>query len=368
MAYFKCNQITLIEKTASGAVASFSDGIGGVPYSKLEAQIVATQEGTGDPGPDNKRPLHGFTGVNVAKLGVNSFDSAEAGTDTDNLVTATCDGHGKYTLSGTATGGNANITFTLKTPCKITKGMYLHLFNTPYNTVSALSIQRSDNSSITSPTLSPANRILDLSPYIGETIYSIRFYIASNGTVDIEAKPMICLSSTAIPFEEYTEPTNYFVTWQTEAGEIFGGTIDIISGLLTATNGVAVFNGSESGWSYNAANLGFIRTIDTMKSGNAQAGLCDTFKTISSNGAFGVRFGGNNQILYFNHITDNIAEVTDLATWLSWLSTNNVMVIYPLATPQTYQLSATEVLALLGVNNVFNDTNGNTEVTYKAKP
>ena len=45
--------------------------------------------------------------------------------------------------------------------------------------------------------------------------------------------------------------------------------------------------------------------------------------------------------------------------------TTGAQVVYPLTTPVTYQLTTTQVRALVGVNNVFNDTNGNTEVKYK---
>ena len=40
-------------------------------------------------------------------------------------------------------------------------------------------------------------------------------------------------------------------------------------------------------------------------------------------------------------------------------------VVYTLATPQTYQLTPTEVDLLLGTNNVWTDS-GEVEVTYKA--
>lgn len=354
MAYFRCNQIALIDKTASGAVASFSDGIGGVPFTDITAEIVPLQDGTGDPGPENKRPLHGFTGGNIVRAGKNLYndDSTKYTKPFNYYICPLILKNGSYRLSARLKPGKTALSgYTVG----ITgSGANYETFTPKIFVVSTSGAVSEYNVTVNDTWTAP--KLIIFAPNDGSVADIFETY-----ELQLET------GSTTTSYEKYVAEV-FPVTWQTEAGEIFGGTINIVTGVLTVTNGVAVYDGSESGWSYNAANLGFIRTVESMKSGNAQAGLCDTFKTISSNGAFGVRFGGNNQILYFNHITDNISEVTDLATWLSWLSTNNVTVIYPLATPQIYQLSKTEVLALLGVNNVFNDTNGNTEVTYKAKP
>lgn len=45
---------------------------------------------------------------------------------------------------------------------------------------------------------------------------------------------------------------------------------------------------------------------------------------------------------------------------------NGVYLVYPLATPITYQLTPTEVTTLLGMNNIWADT-GDVKVWYKKK-
>ena len=86
----------------------------------------------------------------------------------------------------------------------------------------------------------------------------------------------------------------------------------------------------------------------------------------------------NNQQLHLN-VANNMIGVEDPAqetinsaiakikAWLKQLNDNGepLTVIYPLATPQTYQLTPTEVDLLLGCNNVWADT-GDTTVTYRA--
>ena len=73
---------------------------------------------------------------------------------------------------------------------------------------------------------------------------------------------------------------------------------------------------------------------------------------------------------------DNIASYNGESINEPWLSSMDVyvpntsptigaQVVYPLTTPVTLTLTPTQVRALVGVNNVFNDTNGNTEVQFK---
>lgn len=147
--------------------------------------------------------------VNGTAKPTNYLDTAEAETKSNNSVNVTCDGNGKYTATGTATGGSANITFMLKTPCEIKSGMYLHLMNSPANASVSLTIQKQDNTSIYSPTLSPANRIVDLSSYVGETIYSIRLYVVNNASSDVTFSPMLCYSSAVTPYSPYFAPFTF---------------------------------------------------------------------------------------------------------------------------------------------------------------
>lgn len=58
-----------IVDTASGAVASFADGADGVPVRGLTVQIEPIQSGTGDPSPENVRPISGRTEVTVIRTG-----------------------------------------------------------------------------------------------------------------------------------------------------------------------------------------------------------------------------------------------------------------------------------------------------------
>lgn len=57
----------VIYDTASGAVASFPDGAGGMPIKSLVVNIEPVQAGSGDPSPTNIRPFTGWAGCTVLK-------------------------------------------------------------------------------------------------------------------------------------------------------------------------------------------------------------------------------------------------------------------------------------------------------------
>lgn len=355
MAYFRCNQIALIDKTASGAVASFSDGIGGVPFVDLTAEIVPTQEGTGDPGPENKRLLHGFTGGNIVRAGKNLYN------DDPTKYTKP---HDYYICPIVLKSGYRYRASARLKPGKTALSGYLAGIVASGDRYTNFTNRQTIITSVGTP--SEVTVLIDST----WTAPKLIIFAPNDGSVaDIfeTYELQLEIGSTTTSYEKYVAEV-FPVTWLTEAGEIFGGTIKIVSGVLTVTHGIVVYNGSEADWdNYNAQN-GFYRALPEMSSGNWQSGLCDKFKVGTGDTSIQcIRLGASNSYIYFNHIKDSIADISSLATWKTWLASNNVTVVYPLATPQTYQLSATEVLALLGNNNVISDT-GNTEVTYKAKP
>ena len=64
----------LIAESASGNPVVISDGAKNVPVKSLVAEIVPIQSGSGDPAPDNVRPITGHPEVNVVRTGKNLFD------------------------------------------------------------------------------------------------------------------------------------------------------------------------------------------------------------------------------------------------------------------------------------------------------
>lgn len=63
----------LVEETVTGNPVSFETDVA-KPLKGLLIPFTPVQSGTGDPSPDNVRPISGFTGINAVRCGVNLWD------------------------------------------------------------------------------------------------------------------------------------------------------------------------------------------------------------------------------------------------------------------------------------------------------
>ena len=173
------------------------------------------------------------------------------------------------------------------------------------------------------------------------------------------------LGSTATTYEPYSGNT-YDISWQSEAGTVYGGTVDVTTGNLTV-NWAMVDLGAKNWYPSTAAGRTRFRTsitdIERISSPNVRSSLlCSNYPTKTANqtyqGTTGVSLQQNSADIY---IYDPQTESMTTAEFKSAMS--GVQLCYELATPQTYQLTPTEVTALLGDNTIWADT-GDVTVTY----
>ena len=184
---------------------------------------------------------------------------------------------------------------------------------------------------------------------------------------------MLNLGSSALPYEPYVG-TTYPVTWQDEAGTVYGGTVDVVTGVLTVTNIGISFDGTED-WKAPADTGYFLYIINASADyGVSNTGVCSHLPLATnisgSNSVTGFRpYGrvaspsGFVVIMRF----DETKQQT-LTEFKDYLSKQNkagtpVTVVYELATPETYQLDPQTVQMLKGVNNLWNDA-GESTLTY----
>lgn len=332
--------------TAQGEIASFTDGANNVPVVDLSVAIEPIQSGSGDPSPTNVRPISGHTGAVVMRTGINVWDEEwENGYyDTSgNFVSSA-----NYICSKNMVRFNDDETLYLVASVPLTIRLYDE--NKTF-LGSAPSTWR--NEPIKPTTYQPKARYL-------------HFFNAASGSLTTYNNDIsINYPSTDTSYHAYQGQT-YSISWATEAGTVYGGTLDVTTGLLTVTHKIKDL-GDANWYAYPSQN-GFSATFDDLGSNSFADGVCSHFKVLSSAVemlTMGIAIGANNAYVYACHITDNIPSVTDGTSFKAWLSTNNVQLTYPLATPQTYQLTPTEVRTLLGDNNIWADT-GASEVTYRA--
>lgn len=165
--------------------------------------------------------------------------------------------------------------------------------------------------------------------------------------------------------------TEYPVTW-TEAGTVYAGTLDVVSGSLTVTHGMGVMDGSTA-LDVRSSGKFVLITPPNMLVGNHYTDpnvFCDKAVKVDSMGSvantvLAVHFGDDSKICFYYFNT--ALNLTSKSAISAWLAENPITYTYPLATPITYQVSRKSIRTLIGTNNVRSDANGSIELTYLKK-
>ena len=275
--------------SASGAIANFTTEIGADLVS-CKASIVASQS-TGTPTPSSPLAISGYTGVNLTRCGVNLWDETwekgsidtSTGENVPNNNNIRCTGYIKVV------GG---ATYNLFMPWA---QMFYYDANKTFISTASNSITEDGdchNKTLTIPSGASYMRFRCTGAYGNEYLDNIS----------------ILNPSSVSDYHAYNG-TTYAVSWQTEAGTVYGGNLDLTTGVLTVTHGeIDSYNGES-------INEPWLSSKDVYTEGGTP--------------------------------------------------TTGAQVVYPLNTPVEVDLTPVQINALLGVNNVFNDTNGDTEVQYK---
>ena len=322
-----------IVKSASGEIASFSDGADDVPMKSLNVTITPKQSGSGDPSPSNVRPITGTSTANVFVTGKNLF-GGEYSVKYDLFIPA---GH-TVTVSAHKTG-SANLYFSVYDK----SGSVID-----YWTVTNTSGTRNYRTFT-----------------FAYDVYGVRFYNSASDDMQIE------LGSTPTDYIPYTGHTTPVPLGQT----VYGGEVNPISGELKITH--AIFNMKGRTWS-KSGNTFYTQLNDVarpaMRTNNI---MCNAFKSAPNNTWFSDiadlsccsynqppgSYTGQNWI-YFRD--DSCGTSAEFKTKVDALS--EFYIVAPKsATPTTVQLTPTQVATLLGTNNVWSDA-GSVEVEYRADP
>ena len=291
------NYAEVINNTATGSIAHIEDGANNYSINSLITDINHIQN------------LHGYNSPWAGGEGKNLLDPSKVSAITAYGLTITFSNN-VFSISGTPTAQSASLSFNFVeysdyslsgknyviqalensgTPIKGIYGfrteqekrvaiVFDSVANPTINTTFKLSV------STTSQTVwSPYENICPITGWTGATI-------SQSG-------------------EDTSNPTTRNISWQSEAGIIYGGTLDVISGVLTVTD--------QNIASYNGENLPSTWISDR-----------DVY---------------------------SVGETPTIGA----------QVVYKLATPATYQLPPQEIKTVLGINNIWSNT-GNATVNYKA--
>lgn len=334
--------LSALEATASGnpIVVNAQD----VAAKGLKVRIEPIQEGSGDPSPTNIRPISGRTEVNAGRTAHNVWDEQWRNGYYD-LST------GAFVSLATAVASKNPTAVSVNTAYRFVTGdsnnvAFVFFYKANGDFISALRITGSGD--FTTP---------------ADTAYIHFNYNASPYGDTYKNDTSINYPSTATAYEPYAGVTLTIALGQT----VYGGTLDVKTGVLTITWVLVLFDGSnDENWVKASDAQGvYIPVNDMSKELDYTNKIkCNRLATYESNIAqdyllqdSGITGYRDNSTTYPNEnwIYAKVSGIDTATDFKTWLASNNLQVCYELATPTTIQLTPAQLELLKGYNYITGD-------------
>ena len=355
-------QVTTATTIGPVAFASFDASAANMPLKGLTVDIEPMQSGSGDPSPDNVRPITGWTGCKLHHTGV-SLIGGDA--FIGNTFSKTATGY-QLSYNGSSISSRASAFADIR---GLPAGRYtIAMLNPSYPAGVEVNIRRNTaGSTVTMGAIINADSATGRRTYdIPENTTSLQLYIIP-GTTSLNTS--ITMSDIVIVREgDESEPykgNTYDITFPTEVGTVYGGTLSISadgSGELTVDSKIAQMDALT--WNTETGSVvRFFCRISGMKRAAARSLniICSCYKA-NIGGAFNDDFtiynAANNELVYLYD-----SRFTTLEEFLP--SLEGQYFVYPLMSPITYKITAEQVTTLLGENNIWANR-GDVTVTYGA--
>ena len=363
------------------------------PITSASVSLSPIQSGSGDPSPDNIRPISGHTGAELIRTGKNLFSVGElTASDWDNLTNlVSVDAEtSSVTINIRASGltyahryiklkGNATYTFSATTAVTGFRfGVAMRkLDDSGWMTGTDASISGMSYNSAYTGWYKDVNNTL--TPTVTVTIPDCLYWcpmigFSNNGSAVVGNNETIAnikieLGSSATDFEPYQGDT-YSVTFS-DQGTIYGGTYDFVTGKLTVTHGFVEYDGSADE-SWTLSSTGTYRQAFRINMPSAKVAAtssitgmmssCITLDSSHENDNKGVTCRGTAYESIYFYVFSPLAEFSTIAGLRAYLASNPTQICYPLATPLEYTLSPQQITTLQGQNVVWG--NGTITLTY----
>lgn len=348
------------------AVVNCTDATNANPR-ELSVAFSASQSGTGDPSPENIRPIIGMTECTINQYNQTStpFDIP----DHDEGVIKVINGN-HLIINGV--DSMAPVTqIGLNTPITIPSGQTAH-------------IKFLTNQSIIGPAkvilyaerfteIANGNLGDEISFTAGETITisSIAFSLYREGNPPPSATYDIDGYLYLLYGENELVSATYPISWENKAGTAYGGVLDVINGTLTVTHKKLAINADTVDVGTfregpNGNRCGFEVTKSFAITGNMGSGfLCNIAKPDSSANAgtpsywtpytCALYYGGSEQRrqFYFRYVFPK--TVTTDTDAFNYLTTNGCEITYPLTEPVVYHINPVSIKLAQGANSIMTD-------------
>lgn len=372
--------------TTSGTIATFKTRTP-KDIKSLKVYFGPIQEGSGEPSPTNVRPISGRTGLEVVACGRNLLDLSDYAEQTSNSkgITFNTLADGSVIVNGKSTDTNTgSIKNYVINKSNLPPGRYYcstgqfvrsvngHVYMYPYTWDNATSSRIKQWDGTTVMDFQPSGkycemllpdemkydgklRLIALRCYPGKTAENERFYPSIINSIE---------NPDNISWEPYNA-RNLTVDWTSEAGTIYGGYVDLISGELVKTKyainplDCSIYLDSETDDAYNIY-LSFDWQSANLKP-IAHTAISNRFsRTVNP-----IQIGGldNYNSIYLGLPKSELTTV-DLDGARKWFEDNPTIIVYDLTVPIVYNLVGQQLNTLVGRNNIWGVDCDTIEVSY----
>lgn len=323
---------------------------------------------------ENICPISGRTGADIEHTGVNLLNiaqGAESYRGNRNLFTLTYGEDNSVTFTPTVTGSLV-VVWKMFIVTKSMVGKTISMGATISGGIFRLVHSDTTDGELNNSGTYISNPYTFTDSDVG-IAFGVRF-TNNTGVVQTVTKAIVSFGSTPLAFAPYTGE-NISITFPSEAGTVYGGTLDVVSGELVVDRAMvdfgtlnwALIDNATLGQYFMASLSAFNVKFEGEFNTTAYTALCSHYKVTKRNSSDFVDntfcLDGNVNDRKVIQIQIKDSRYTDAAEFKAAMS--GVMLCYTLAAPITYHLTPQEVRTLLGTNNVWSDA-GETAVTYKA--
>ena len=339
-----------LDVSAEGSVVTIHDGAANASVYSMLAYIEPIMSGTGAPSLSNPRTISGWTGMIISTTGKNIFDDTNANWKSGYLINA----------QGAESSNNSYKYSQLYTKVK-PETAYTVQFNKGASAQLACTA---------------ACYTKDFAFISRESVIS-----ATSSTGDLSGTfttPAGCefirinvpkTSTTYIQIEEGDEKTEYEafgeyypISWQSGAGTVYAGVLNVTTGVLTVTHAIMdmgdlpvsispvdhVFRFDVTGRKYGATEVGWCSASEFVGSGVSISNIPDK--------SFAFADAGTRVLIRDDAYSDNASFIA---------AYTGQKLVYPLDTPETYNLTPKSYTTRKLLNTMWTDT-GKMYVGYYA--
>lgn len=327
------NIIVKVRETGyEGDVATF-EADRAEPLNGLSVNVEPIQAGSGDPSPENVRPISGRTSATVTRTGRNLFDK--------NAATV-----GKFINASGQEIVNSSKSHSELIPVKPSTAYFMNGFgNSGYFAILAVDANKQ-------PITWYGGASKD-APFTATMPSNCRYVYLNFNTDQIDT----------MAFYEGNTNEGYIPyqgnTYTIQLGDtVYGGTLDVTGGKMVVDR--AMVDLGTLNWQYDSVAdfknfwaYGFTVIAPPPNNGKKANILCSNYKTITANEGYlgtelvGIAVAINQRLFVYD---PNYSDASVFKTAMS-----GVQLCYELATPLEITLTPTQIDTLLGTNNIWSD-------------